>query len=219
MTRLRHIFLTFLPVFLMMTGFAVSGAEPSTADSIRASVKTQMAHYPTSRLRDIYKNFMQDFYGPGHILADTAAAGRYIRHELATTTRFEGPDFEPTGFRGNFVRVNIRLILDGTIPYDTFFDSFVTSVRSITPPPPEVWMPIWQQIDNEVISLGLNLPEEASDREALEAQFARGDYIVHHSEAFNKASNFHYRIISRDNFEKNILPLINRKKSLENEPD
>lgn len=211
MIRFRQIIKILLLSIMLMSGYNASGAEPTRADSIRTAVKAQMDHYPASRLRDLYKNFMQDFYGPGHILADTAAAGRYIRHELATTTRFDGPDFEPTGFRDNFVRVNLRLLTDGTVPYDTFFDAFVTSVRSITPPPPEVWLPLWQEIDSVITSLELNLPDEGADRDALAAQFDRGDFIVHHSEAFNKASNFHYRIISRENFEKHIHPLINHK--------
>lgn len=33
-------------------------------------------------------------------------------------------------------------------------------------------------------------------------------YVVHHTTRFNKAYNFHYRIIRRDIFEKEMLPLI-----------
>ena len=50
------------------------------ADSIRGSIKYQLQHYPASQYRDIYKNFMQDYFGPGHILNDTSAAGKYLRY-------------------------------------------------------------------------------------------------------------------------------------------
>lgn len=52
-------------------------------DSISEALDYQLANYPASQYRDVYKNFMQDFFGPGHILADTAASGKYLRHELA----------------------------------------------------------------------------------------------------------------------------------------
>ena len=44
-------------------------------------VKWQLENYPESRLTDLYKNFFQDKFGPGHMVADTASAGAYIRRE------------------------------------------------------------------------------------------------------------------------------------------
>lgn len=103
---------------------AASRGNPTAADSISEALDYQMRHYPVSQYRDVYKNFMQDFFGPGHILADTAASGRYLRQELAEEGPFDGPLYEKTGFRGNFYRVNLSLIKDGTIQYDVFFPAF-----------------------------------------------------------------------------------------------
>ena len=178
------------------------------ADSIRLALEYQLEHYPASQYRDVYKNFMQDYFGPGHILNDTVAAGKYLRYELDNSEIFDGPDFEPTGFEGNFYRVNLRLIKDGTITYDNFFDAFVKSVQGIIPPEDERWMKIWEEIDNEIQSMGLNFDNEEQDRADLAEQFAQGNFIAHHSRAFNEANNFHYRIISRDIFNSLILPLI-----------
>ena len=177
----------------------ISSAQTRT-DSIRWALEYEMKHYPASQFRDVYKNFMQDYFGPGHILNDTVAAGKYLRNELENSEKFDGPDFEPTGFEGNFYRVNLRLIKDGTIPYDKFFEAFVESVQGITPPDGETWMKIWSEIDNEIQSMGLTFENEEQDRAALSEQFSEGNYIVHHSQAFNDANNFHYRIISRDLF-------------------
>ena len=178
------------------------------ADSIRLALEYQLEHYPASQYRDVYKNFMQDYFGPGHILNDTVAAGNYLRYELDNSEIFDGPDFEPTGFEGNFYRVNLRLIKDGTITYDNFFDAFVKSVQGIIPPDDETWMKIWAEIDNEIQSMGLNFDNEEQDRADLAEQFKQGNFITHHSRAFNEANNFHYRIISRDIFNSLILPLI-----------
>lgn len=184
----------------------------STADSIRYALKYQIQNYPISQYRDVYKNFMQDFFGPGHILNDTAASGKYLRHELSSTVNFEGPDYEPTGYMGNFYRVNIGLIADGTIPYGVFFPAFVNSIQGIIPPDGETWMNIWNNIDSVIKEEGYSFVNENQDRQNLEEQFKEGNYIVHHSKTFDDSVNFHYRIISKDNFEKILLPYINAKK-------
>ena len=68
----------------------------TTSDSISLAIDNYMQRYQGMQYRDIYKYFMQDFFGPGHILNDTVAAGRYLRSELAETDRFDGPDYEST---------------------------------------------------------------------------------------------------------------------------
>lgn len=177
-------------------------------DSIVRALDYQCAHYPASQYRDVYKNFMQDFYGPGHILADTAAAGRYLRSELSEEEPFCGPLYEPTGFRGNFYRVNLSLIRDNIVPYDVYFEAFVSSVQNITPPAPEEWLRIWALIDSVIIESGRCFPDEVSDRRELSEQFERGNFVMHHSSRFNEASRFHYRIISRENFDSLIRPYL-----------
>ena len=185
-------------------------SDMTVADSIADALDYQLSHYPSSQYRDVYKNFMQDFFGPGHILADTAASGRYLRQELAEEGPFEGPMYEKTGYKGNFYRVNLSLIKDGIVPYETFFPAFVESVQGITPPSGEEWMKTWNQIDSVINAKELHFPDEANDRNELKEQFAEGNYIAHHSRRFNDSVHFHYRIISRANFETIILPLIEK---------
>lgn len=177
-------------------------------DSVSLAIDYQLTHYPASQYRDVYKNFMQDFFGPGHILADTAASARYLRQELAEEGPFEGPLYEPTGFRGNFYRVNLSLIRDSVVPYDVFFASFVESVQAITPPLADEWMRTWSMIDSVITARGITFPDEEADRSALRQQFSEGNFIAHHSRRFNDSVRFHYRIISRSRFEADILPLV-----------
>lgn len=192
--------------------FAQSEGLSEKESEIHRALLYQKENYPFSQYRDVYKNFMQDYYGPGHILADTAASAKYLQKELRETEIFDGPDYEPTGFNGNFYRVNLRLLADGTIPYETFFDSFVESVQGIVPPDGEEWMKIWESIDREIVKTGLTFENEEQDRQELAQQFLQGNYIVHHSKAFDDNSNFHYRIISKEKFNNIILPLIESKK-------
>lgn len=183
----------------------------SVTDSISAALDYQLSNYPVSQYRDVYKNFMQDFFGPGHILDDTAASGRYLRHELAGEGPFDGPLYEATGYKGNFYRVNLSLLRDSVVPYDVFFHAFVESVQCITPPSGEEWMKTWREIDSVIKEKGIAFTDEDIDRAALAEQFENGNYIARHSKRFNDSVHFHYRIISRENFETVILPYIDKK--------
>lgn len=213
--KLSKFLLTFF--FIAFFNFSPSfGQNKSITDSIKSALNYQIKNYPVSQYRDVYKNFMQDFFGPGHLLNDTSASGKYLRSELAEFEVMEGPDYEQTGYQGNFYRVNLRLIKDGTITYDIFFDTFVKSVQGITPPDGETWMSIWNQIDQVIRDMNLHFENEEADRQALAEQFAQNNFIAHHSKTFDENVNFHYRIISKDNFNNIILPII--QKSISKSP-
>lgn len=164
--------------------------------------------YPEARYRDVYKNFMQDYFGPGHILTDTVASGEYLRYELKNAKRFDGDLYEPTGYNGNFYRVNISLIKDGIISYDDYFSAFVRSAQGIVPPEIEEWRREWKAIDGIIQSNGFVYEDDDADREMILNQLTEGNPVVHHSAHFNSAYSLHYRIISREIFNKEILPKI-----------
>lgn len=202
-----------LLIGILLIATPVEASEPSdTLAAIRAALVRQRAEYPASHYCDVYKNFMQDSFGPGHILADTASAASYLRRELASTSSFGGPDYEPTGHEGNFYRVNLRLLHDSIVPFHVFFSAFVRSVQGIVPPEPEVWRGKWQQIDSVISELGWHFDNENADRLMIAERLRDGDFIVHHSPEFNRASRFHYRIISRQLFESEILPRLSTLK-------
>ena len=192
-----------------MTLFACSRVNP-THEKIRQSVERQLELYPESTLRDLYKNFFQDRFGPGHIIADNSAADRYLRYELNTAEGFEGLDYEPTGYEGRFYRVNLGVIADGRVPYDKYFDAFVKSVNGITPISIEEWSKEWHEIDSVIMTMGLNLENIDHDRAEIKALIEGGDYVMHHSQRFNDHYQPHYRIIERTIFESEILPLLNK---------
>ena len=192
-----------------MTLFACSRVNP-THEKIRQSVERQLELYPESTLRDLYKNFFQDRFGPGHIIADNTAADRYLRYELNTAEGFEGLDYEPTGYEGRFYRVNLGVIADGRVPYDKYFDAFVRSVNGITPISIEEWNKEWHEIDSVIVSMGLQLEDLSADRAEIKALIEGGDYVMHHSQRFNDHYQPHYRIIERTIFENEILPLLNK---------
>ena len=187
------------------------GRESEIDTKIRRSIENQMSNYPKSTLRDIYKNHFQDNYGPGHIISDKAAADRYLRYELETSKSFEGADYEPTGYEGRFYRVNLSVIKDGRVDYNKYLDAFVRSVNGIKQPSIDEWRKQWNRIDSMVSVMGLQLPDIEQDRVLIDSILGAGNVVMHHSRQFSEHYDPHYRIIEREIFEQEILPLINKK--------
>ena len=187
----------------------------STDRAIMDAVEKQMEMYPKSTLRDLYKNFFQDYFGPGHIIANTDAANNYLRQELSSVTEFEGDDYEYTGYRGKMVRVNLKVIADGRVPYDKYLDAFLRSVNGITPPSIEEWKAEWAKIDSVIMTMDIVLDNAEKDRQEITQLLNENKFVMHHSRQFNEHYAPHYRIIERKIFEEEILPLIgeNNKKT------
>ena len=93
----------FLTLFLLFCLCLSATEKKDFEKAVREAVSWQMQTYPKSTLKDLYKNFFQDKFGPGHIISDTTAAGNYLRRELASYTECTGEIAEPTGWEGNFL--------------------------------------------------------------------------------------------------------------------
>ena len=193
---------------ISLISIALSGC--STNNKIQQSVIAQLAQYPQSTLQDLYKNFFQDRFGPGHIVSDTASAAAYLRYELDTAERMDGPLFDPTAYHGNFYRVNLSLVKDGTIPFDTFFDAFIRSVNDFTPMPIDQWREEWSMIQQVIDDMNLDLPNYVEDKAMIAEMLRQGKYAIHHSQQFSDAYDPHYRIISTDIVEAELMPLVRK---------
>jgi hypothetical protein len=180
----------------------------TTSDPVRLAVENHLKAYPKSALQDLYKNFFQDYFGPGHIVSDTASAGAYLDSELASYDNATGAYYEPTGYKGNFYRVNLSVIKEGIISRKVFFDAFIRSVSNIQSITIEEWKKEWTQIDSVIQTMNLSLANYTQDRENIFALLEQGKYVMHHSELFSKEYDPHYRIIERKIFLEEILPLL-----------
>lgn len=210
--RYLHLIATVLGIVAGVILIAKSCKEnDSDEKKIVDSIERHMTHYPQSTLRDLYKNYFQDRFGPGHIISDRSAADRYLRYELESSTTFTGEDYEPTGYEGRFFRVNLGVIKDGRVDYAKYLDAFVRSVNGIKQPSIEEWRKEWQRIDSVIMSMNLALPNAEQDRATIDSLLNVGNVVMHHSELFNKHYAPHYRIIEREIFNNEILPLIDKK--------
>lgn len=158
--------------------------------------------YPEAQLCDLYKSFYQDFFGPGHLMADSQAARNYFDYELTDKSEWGGPLWEYTGQGKNFVRLNMLLVKKGIIPKDEYFKAFLNSLGRTDKPADEIWMSEWQEIDSIVNNNGYKFKNEEKDRKLILEKMNNRNFTIHHSQRYDSIYNFHYRIISLPEFEK-----------------
>lgn len=182
--------------------------------AIRTAIQKQLSDYPESTLKDIYKNFFQDAFGPGHLMSTAENAEQGMRNYLSRETEEAKTDIDPspayvaTGWHGRFYRVNLSVINSGQVPYETFFGAFLKSARQFVLPEIPEWAKEWAVILEEVRNLNLSFPDMEADAQAIQELLAKGEYASHHSRAYEEAYHPHYRLIEARTFEQEILPLL-----------
>ena len=204
-----HIFAFVFPLLFLL------GCQPSPE---KAAIACQLQDYPETRVQDIYKSFCQDNLGPGHLIPDPQSARNYLESELRTfkedldSARYDAPSimYYPVGDQGNYVRVDLSVVLDGRVGEETYLDAFVRSANEGMRLTEEQWVAKWREVEKVIKKDFPDIPDAVKDLEMIDSYVEKGDLIMHHSEAFSNAYNPHYRIIARDIFEKEIKPLIDR---------
>lgn len=204
-----HIFALVFPLLVLL------GCQPSPE---KAAIARQLQDYPESRVQDIYKSFCQDNLGPGHLIPDPQSARNYLESELRTfredldSARYDAPAimYYPVGDQGNYVRVDLSVVLDGLVGEEAYLDAFVRSANEGKRLTEEQWVAKWREVEKVIKKDFPDIPDAVKDLEMIDSYVEKGNLIMHHSEAFSDAYNPHYRIIARDIFEKEIKPLIDR---------
>ncbi len=176
--------------------------------------------FPQSTLKDIYKRCFQDYFGPGHLITDSANCAEWIKKELPLLSATDNnPGADVAGPDANYFRVNLAFVKDGTIPLGTMVKALMQSCQvkyrqSDAPPITlEEWRCRWDMLMATFPAEVRQLPNYQQDSTDIAQMLERGDYVTHHSDIFNKAYNYHYRLIRMDVFNKEIFPrLIGTKK-------
>ena len=180
----------------------------SREEQIAEAMSELTERYPAATLQDIYKSCFQDHFGVAHMLGNRGGVKGYIEHELATAEAFDEAYYEPCGWQGRFVRVNLAVVRDGLMTIDELTDAFMASAEFSSNEVTEAWIGEWHAILEVLRAEGLHeqLPDFAADSARLEQMLSEGRYVMHHSASFRDAYHPHYRIIHRSIFEERILP-------------
>ena len=198
---------------ILLSLFFLLGCSPSPE---KADISRQLQVYPESRVQDIYKSFCQDNLGPGHLIPNPESARNYLMSELNTfrndldSARYQAPAilYYPVGDEGNYVRVDLLVVLEGIVGEEAFLDAFVRSANQGKRVTNEQWVAKWNAVEKVIRKEFKSIPDAGKDLEMIDENVANGNLIMHHSEVFGETYNPHYRIIARDIFEKELKPLI-----------
>lgn len=166
---------------------------------IELAIKNELKHFPEARLRDIYKNFFQDAFGPGHLIPDTTRAGNYLNYELQQPIG-DTLTWQAIGPENNYYRINLRLVKDETLPRSVLLEAMVESAKLARNPDIETWKKEWEAAIDIIEKMNLQLPDFEKDKKEIEALLKRGEYVMHHSEFYNETYQRHYRIIHKTVF-------------------
>lgn len=191
---------------LFLITFMLISCEYQLENEIKKSVKFQMRNYPESTLMDIYKNFFQDAFGPGHLIEDADACLNILQIELG---QYESAKLktvvEPLGYKNNFVKVDLSVIKNGIVSYEDYARAFIESGVYFSEPDLDEWILEWNMIVEIIENLDLEIQNFESDKEKLNKMLENGEYVVHHSQRFIDSYDPHYRIIQKEIFDKELL--------------
>ncbi len=202
------ILISFLLFVLLFTNIQ---AQTKDSITIRQAIEKQLNDYPNSTLRDIYKSFFQDAYGPGHLIQDTAYAIQYLRQEVEQSTESLCRTYEQVGTGENFYRVNLILIKENKIDIQTFFNALLRSVELSPKPQITQWTKQWSKIERITSSFKERIAGDyEQDKQFIEQMLTKGEYMMRHSKTYNTNYHPHYRLIHHSIFTQELLPLISK---------
>lgn len=202
MIRIAHILLLFLLGFMTAQG-----------QEIETFVTTLLEQYPSARLLDIYKSCFQDYMGAEHLVGDRESACAYLEQELATTDAkaMQPWYYEPCGLDARYVRVSLLAVIDGKVSKERLLDAFIRSANTPERPSVEQWATRWQQIIAAINAMDLDLLYQQEDEAFIQEVLSQGKYAISHSPEYREAYSPHYRIVKREIFEQELLPLIDER--------
>ena len=197
-------------IWILALAVLAMGCSRIDKKAVEAAIARQLDMYPATTLQDVYKSFYQEHFGPGHIIEDEYSAAAYFHQETSISTEepYGGYLYEPTGIDGGYYRVNLYAVHVGILPAEVLLSAFLRSAEPVTPEGVKEWKKEWRNVAR--IAADFNLPGYETDKEALDAILVSDDpdKAVHHSDAYNAAYDPHYRIVRKDIFEAEILPIL-----------
>jgi hypothetical protein len=189
-------------IVILILLYATNAFGSNREKLIRKFVEAELKYYPKAHLTDLYKNYIQDAYGPGHLIPDTTSAGSYLDWELQQTDWIDPLPYQALGINNDFYRINLILIKNKAIPRDTLLMGMVASARLARNPDIDSWEKEWAEVFEVINRMKPELTGLKEDEELIEKTLAKGVVVMHHSEHYEKTYHPHYRIIHRSVFER-----------------
>lgn len=189
-------------VFLACISCSDNTIKKDNKKLIIQTARQELMLHPKATLIDLYKNFFQGRFGPGHMISNPEATSSYFYHELETTTEFDSVLWQSVGYENNFYRINLNVVRDSIIDGQELVNAFIESANAVQSPSLESWIEEWGQIIQIIEEMDIDLPNYEQDKLQLAEHLKKGNIVFHHSDTFHEYYHPHYRIVSKEHFNK-----------------
>ncbi len=185
-----------------LLNFTCCGEADNKEELIQKAILEELQLHPRAQLVDIYKFFFQGVFGPGHIISDQKSALKYLQNEFQSSTEFDSVLWQQVGYKIRYYRISLKLVKEGTIPEEKYFNAFIHSADTSKIPSIKEWWKEWNFILSVIDEMKLVIPNYEDDKSGLDKMLSEGKVLVHHSDIYRKLYHPHYRIVDKENFEK-----------------
>ncbi|MBN1927264.1 MAG: hypothetical protein JW798_15630 [Prolixibacteraceae bacterium] len=186
----------------MLLFSACSKISPDREEQIRQFINDELKYYPEARLADLYKNYFQDAFGPGHLIPDTSVAGAYLDSELKNAVWGDTLLWQALGVNHDYYRINLSLVKNGKLPRNMLLEGMAESEPLARKPNIEDWKNEWDEVMLVIKKMKLDLPDMQADEKRINEIFEKGNIVMHHSDHYAEKYNPHYRVVHRSVFER-----------------
>jgi hypothetical protein len=173
----------------------------SNKKSIIEAVENELGIHPRATLIDLYKFFMQGYWGPGHLIRQRSKLIETIEDEYKQAGRFDVVLWQATGYEKKFFRINLSLVRDGRLTAQALADAVIESSQQSVQFHPQKWARDWVDILMVIEERGAALTNFEEDKRIIAERLAREKVLMHHSQQYRRLYHPHYRLVSRKNFE------------------
>ncbi len=170
-------------------------------NAVKRTVLLEIKLHPKATLLDLYKNFFQGKFGPGHLIKNRGSAENYLEYELTKAEEYDSILIQPVGYEENFFRINLILIKENKIEKGELIDAFVESANSVDKPEIVEWKEEWNSILQIIEEMDLNLLNYEEDKIKILNNLDEGIVIGHHSKTYLQHYHPHYRIVNKKQME------------------
>lgn len=166
-------------------------ATTETRAATRRRLAEHGAAYPALRAEDLFKFLYQSAFGCEHLVADSAAALRYVLREAEAVPEDAAPRLDRLD--GDYSRVHLSWLREGLSP-ETLTRLFCLSAK--TEEGGDERLREGLSVAREMVAEGA-LPVDAAEFDEKHRLWAEAGYpALHHSEAFREAYRPSYRVVA-----------------------
>lgn len=160
-------------------------------------INEELSLHPEAQLLDIFKLCYQSVFGPAHIINDPNSAKKYLKKELNEAQNFAPENYQDISCYNDYYRVNLQLIKNNSLEFDTFFEAFIASAVPVKKYTWTDWNKIWADVEVFIAEQNISFSNEKTDREIIAKIMKNKIKLFSHSENYHQKYEPHYRLIKR----------------------